>query len=225
MRGKHFVIVLMMLVPMLAHGQSWEARFVRSQSRVTELHTFSDVMSNSVYVVSIGLPIAQVIAGCAMRDDEQIHNAIASAAGVAITFGLKEGIKHIAQRQRPFLRYPGYIEPYYHDDSYSMPSGHTALAFNTATMLTLQYRRWYIAVPAYVWATGVGYARINMGVHYPSDVLAGAALGALSAWGTYELNKFIWNATGNKPLFKSSRRERRKTAPEQLGMLWPKCEE
>ena len=221
MRSKQILISFLLLFTLQAPCQSWEARFVRSQSNVTELHTLSDVMSNSVYVVSLGLPVAQVIAGCAMHDDEQIRNAVASAAGVAITFGLKEGIKHIAQRQRPFQRYPGYVIPYYYDDSYSMPSGHTALAFNTATMLTLQYRKWYVAVPAYVWATGVGYARINMGVHYPSDVLAGAALGALSAWGTYELNKFIWNATGNKPLFKSPRQERRKADPEQLGLLWP----
>ena len=217
---KHCLILLLFLLPPVAFSQSWEAKVVRSQCRVTELHVMSDVMSNSVYFVSIGLPVAQVIAGCALRDDEQIRNAVASAAGAAICYGLKEGLKYMVQRQRPFQRYPWYIEPYYHPDSYSMPSGHTALAFNTATMLTLQYRRWYIAVPAYIWACGVGYARINMGVHYPSDVLAGAALGALSAWGTFELNKFIWNKTGNKPLFRDKRPAKSSKNEDLSEELW-----
>lgn len=214
-------VILSLLLVLCLHvcPQSWEADFVRRNAQVTELHTMSEVMSNSVYFVSFGLPVAQVIAGCVRRDDEQIRNAVASAAGVAITYGLKEAIKHIAQRQRPYERYPNYIEPYCHPGSYSMPSGHTALAFNTATMLTLQYRRWYIAVPAYVWATGVGYARINMGVHYPSDVLAGAALGALSAWGTYELNKFIWDKTGNRPLFRTRNKDKA-AKPDLAEELW-----
>ena len=215
---RYIIACLCLCLSLNVISQSNEAVFVRNNARISSLHTTSEVFSTSVYFVSLGLPVAQAIAGGVMHDDEQIRYAVGSLAAVGITFGLKEGIKHIAQRQRPYERYPGYIEPYYHPDSYSMPSGHTALAFNTATTLTLQYRRWYISVPAYLWATAVGYSRINLGVHYPTDVLAGAALGALSAWATYELNKFIWDKTGNKPIFKNpSRKQRRQlTTPEDM---------
>ena len=55
-------------------------------------------------------------------------------------------------------------------------------AFATATTLTLECKKWYVAVPAYAWAAGVGYSRMYLGEHYPSDVIAGAVVGAGSAW-------------------------------------------
>lgn len=61
--------------------------------------------------------------------------------------------------------------------------------FALATSLSLSYPKWYIIVPSYAWAGSVGYSRMDLGVHYPSDVLAGAVIGAGSAWLTYYINK------------------------------------
>jgi undecaprenyl-diphosphatase len=66
------------------------------------------------------------------------------------------------------------------------------MAFSTATSLTLQYKKWYVAVPAYFWAANVGYSRMYLGEHYPSDVFAGAAVGAGSAVLAHWLVKKIW---------------------------------
>jgi undecaprenyl-diphosphatase len=71
----------------------------------------------------------------------------------------------------------------------SFPSGHTSSAFNTATFICLTYPKWYVIAPAALWATSVAYSRMYLGVHYPSDVLAGAVLGAGTAYLTYYLNK------------------------------------
>lgn len=67
----------------------------------------------------------------------------------------------------------------------SFPSGHTATAVGLAVMLTARYPhgRWYFAVMAAL----VGLQRIECSAHYPSDVLAGAAIGWLVAWGVLVL--------------------------------------
>jgi membrane-associated phospholipid phosphatase len=51
------------------------------------------------------------------------------------------------------------------------------------------YPKWYIIVPSICWAGAVGYSRMHLGVHYPSDVVAGALVGAGSAWLTHYVNK------------------------------------
>ena len=78
-----------------------------------------------------------------------------------------------------------------------MPSGHTALAFALATSAALEYKKWYVAVPAFLWASAVGYSRMYLGVHYFSDVLTGAAVGVGSAYLARYLVKIIFKP--NKP--------------------------
>ena len=64
----------------------------------------------------------------------------------------------------------------------SFPSGHTSTAFSMATSISFQNKKWYIVLPAYLWATTVGYSRLYLGVHYPSDVFAGALIGVGSVY-------------------------------------------
>ncbi len=58
----------------------------------------------------------------------------------------------------------------------SFPSGHAAAAFATAAVLSLTYRRWWGL--ALAGASLIAVSRVYLGVHYPSDSLAGAMLGA-----------------------------------------------
>lgn len=64
-------------------------------------------------------------------------------------------------------------------DQFSFPSGHAAGAFMMATVLNHFYP--FLMIPCYAIASIIGVSRVYNGVHYPSDVMAGSALGIFSA--------------------------------------------
>ena len=90
-------------------------------------------------------------------------------------------IKPLVERPRPWLDWP--IVPLVaEDDPNSFPSGHTCAAF-AAGMAWARALPWrWGRLAAVVLAVLMGLSRLYVGVHYPSDVLAGALIGALCAW-------------------------------------------
>lgn len=80
-------------------------------------------------------------------------------------------LKNSLKRQRP-VGLPVFITP---SDRYSLPSGHTAAAFLMATILATAFPLW--APLLFGWAALVGASRLLLGVHYLSDLVAGALLG------------------------------------------------
>ena len=87
-------------------------------------------------------------------------------------------MKHVIKRNRPFetlgMIYKR-ISPW---DRFSLPSGHTS-ASSVITVL-LSYFFPVLILPAVMWALMVGISRIYLGVHYPTDVLAGISIGVPS---------------------------------------------
>jgi undecaprenyl-diphosphatase len=145
--------------------------------------------SNSVYVLSVLVPAVSVGYTYATNRAQTVHVAVGAAAALSATAAMTWGAKGIIRRPRPAISYPQFIQPGIQESGWSMPSGHTAMAFQTATWATMNYPRWYVAVPAYGWAVFIGYSRMRLGVHYPSDVFIGAVAGSLSAWATWQINK------------------------------------
>jgi undecaprenyl-diphosphatase len=89
-------------------------------------------------------------------------------------------IKQFVKRDRPYEILPGVEGRVQPSDRFSFPSGHTAAAFLVAVLLGNACP--YFFPVAGAWALAVGFSRIYLGVHYPSDVMAGMLLGVLSAW-------------------------------------------
>ena len=85
-------------------------------------------------------------------------------------------VKFLVRRRRPEGEW-GAI--YRNTDPHSFPSGHAARAFLLAT-LALGWGPGWLAIALWIWAPLVAVARIAMGLHYLSDVLAGVVLGALA---------------------------------------------
>jgi undecaprenyl-diphosphatase len=73
--------------------------------------------------------------------------------------------------------------------SFSFPSSHSVNMFSVATLLFCFYRKY--GVYFYSFAALIAYTRVYNGVHYPSDVIGGAAIGCLLGWGVYAGFVFI----------------------------------
>ena len=101
--------------------------------------------------------------------------ALGDLSGQLISYGLKQAIG----RERPNLAYaePKPLVHAPHDGSF--PSGHATVSFACATLLSFYVPR---AAPLFfLLAAAIAWSRVYVGVHYPLDVLGGAALGVLIA--------------------------------------------
>ncbi len=105
--------------------------------------------------------------------------------GVAIVVSLAITLIVVDVIMKPYI---GRIRPFEVADfqliidaptSYSFPSGHTSYAFAAATCIAYYNRKW--GVPAVVFAAIVGFSRMYLYVHWPTDVLAGAIIGTVIA--------------------------------------------
>ena len=89
-------------------------------------------------------------------------------------------LKNRLVRKRPFISFPDIHAHTAPLDKYSFPSGHTMNAVNFAVLFTWAFPMLaYIVVP---FAFLVALSRVVLGMHYPTDVLVGAALGILLSW-------------------------------------------
>ena len=99
--------------------------------------------------------------------------ALLLAIGITVTAVLVMTLKFTIRRQRPEGEW-GAI--YRRTDPHSFPSGHAARAFLLPVLAIATGPAWF-AVTLWLWAPMVALARVAMGVHYLSDIIAGAVLG------------------------------------------------
>lgn len=143
---------------------------------------FWRAISNANTYVDVGIPAGLLAAGLIRNDVDMKKNALYTASSTALSFLLNHAIKRIVKRPRPFVTNV-HFTPVYRPGDYSFPSGHTSSSFGAAVALARAYPKWYVMAPALLWSSGIGYSRMYLGVHYPTDVGAGALLGIGSAFG------------------------------------------
>ncbi len=102
--------------------------------------------------------------------------AILLFAGIAITYLIVYFLKNWIARPRPFAVLPDVHLIIYGKKGLSFPSGHAAQSFMAATILSRFFRRYMIF---FVIALFVCFSRVYVGLHFISDVVAGALIGTL----------------------------------------------
>ncbi len=199
MRKKFFWICFAFVCSCGLSAQNWD---VRALHRVNNwkggfVRGYNRMMSVTEPYIAFGVPVAMAVMAC-MKDDKKLwKEAMYVGCSVAGAFILAQGMKYAVNRERPYDAYPDIVYAYSREDSPSFPSAHTATAFALAASLCVKHPKWYVIAPSALWACSVGVSRINEGVHYPSDVLAGAVIGAGCAVAGIYLTRWLNRLLGD----------------------------
>jgi membrane-associated phospholipid phosphatase len=188
-------ILILIMIAAFFSGEAtaqgaWEIDVVRSINPDNGPNKFWKGISSSAAPISLAMPFGMLAVSLINHDQQLKQQSFEILGSLVIATATTQVLKRLVNRPRPYETFTG-IFPDSYEEGKSFPSGHTTTAFSTAASLTLTTKKWYIAVPAFVWATGVGYARINMGQHYPSDVMMGALIGTASGFASHWLMKKI----------------------------------
>jgi undecaprenyl-diphosphatase len=96
-------------------------------------------------------------------------------------------IKPLVARPRPYDLYEQIVCIVKPQWDYSFPSGHTAASFSVSSVLPYMKMKKRFSIPAIVLATMIALSRIYVCVHYPTDVICGAILGAMAGFAGFML--------------------------------------
>lgn len=189
---KKYLLLLLLIPTIWGFSQNIDINVLRdiNLNRNKQLDGVFRGITNSAAPVAIGTPIVLYGIGILTKDSVTTSKSYYIGLTVLTATVLSTALKYSINRPRPFETYPD-IEKLTSGGSPSFPSGHTSDAFALATSLTIAYPKWYVIAPSYAWAGAVGYSRMELGVHYPSDVLAGALVGVGSAFVGVYLNKLL----------------------------------
>jgi membrane-associated phospholipid phosphatase len=191
------VILFLVLSPEIVVAQNLDVNILKSINPMYPDSQYWIQTSSSVYWLPGIIAIGSLGYGYMSKDNTVRNNGYELIISIGISQLISELLKLTVNRERPADRYPYEIFVSSATHGSSFPSGHTAAAFATATTLALEYRKWYIVVPAYLWAGSVAYSRMYLGKHYPTDVLAGIVIGVGSSYLSRWLKKKLFKEKNN----------------------------
>jgi membrane-associated phospholipid phosphatase len=159
-------------------------------NRNTHLDQMFTGITHSAYPLTYGVPAILFGYSLLTKKAGVKEKAIYIGTSVLASGAISTLLKYTVKRDRPYVTYP-FIQNVIVENSPSFPSGHTTGAFALATSVSIAFPKWYIILPSYLWAASIGYSRLDLGVHYPTDVLASALIGSGTSYLCYKANKWL----------------------------------
>lgn len=149
---------------------------VRAAAKLSELGDQPPLFALGGAVLALGL---------VRRSRREVEAGLRVLAAEALATGIKHLVKRAVRRSRPHVlldegEYRAEVGEAPRKQEQSFPSGHTAGAVAVAGALAPVYPK--AAAPLWVAAAAIALIQAPRGAHYPTDIAAGAAIGAFSAW-------------------------------------------
>lgn len=126
---------------------------------------------------------------------------LALALGALIT---NVALKNLVARIRPYEVVNGLVCLIEKQKDFSFPSGHTCASFAAAAAYYKILPKRY-GVSALVLAALIAFSRLYVGVHYPTDILGGLAVGLFAAWVALKLAEYIGKKLKKEPMPENER--------------------
>jgi undecaprenyl-diphosphatase len=131
-------------------------------------------------VLFLGLLVVLFALSGRLQNHRARRGAVAAGLSAGIALAIGQVISHLVDRPRPFVADPSSVHLFAaHAADAGFPSDHATASFAIAVAILLRTRRWGYVTLAMAVVLCVG--RVAMGLHYPTDVIGGAALGSAVA--------------------------------------------
>ncbi len=150
---KHILYITFIFSCYLCSAQSLDLKLLRAINK-NEYPKWDQTMritSKTVFPMMCAAPIAIGFTGFINNDKVMMRNGVKTGIAIGLNALLTSGIKYTFNRPRPSIQYPDDVVRRTESGKYSFPSGHTSNAFAMATALTLSTKKWYVAVPSYLY--------------------------------------------------------------------------
>ena len=173
---------------MTPHGVGWDRGLfylINDAWTAPVLDLLMTALSLAANFAAIWLVLLGAIAVFGGRTGRTV--ALAGLLALSLGHFASDLLKELTVRPRPLASLPDVQSLVAEPSSYAFPSGHATSAFSATTGLLLATRGLLPRVPLSAWgllflAAAISYSRVYVGVHYPTDVLAGACLGTTCGW-------------------------------------------